>query len=187
VNGLFDAADQVQTLCWQEKWAFCFIGGLAVQRWGEPRLTRDVDLTLLVGFGDEHRFVDRLATRFDARVDNLLDFARRTRVVLLRTAEGVPIDVALGALPFEERSVQRSSDWRVDTSMLLRTCSAEDLVVHKVFAGRDRDWADLGGIVARNGSRLDRQLIEEELDPLLELKDDPAAMERLNRLFDRDR
>jgi hypothetical protein len=187
VNGLFGAADQVQTLCGQENWAFCFIGGLAVQRWGEPRLTRDVDLTLLVGFGEEQRFVDRLSARFDARVDNLGEFARRTRVVLLRTADGVPIDVALGALPFEERSVQRSSEWRVDTSMVLRTCSAEDLVVHKVFAGRDRDWADLAGIVARNWSRLDRELIEEELNPLLELKDDSVAMARLNRLFDQGR
>jgi hypothetical protein len=183
VNGLFIAAQQVQVLCRQERWSFCFIGGLAVQRWGEPRVTRDVDLTLLAGFGEEEAFVDRLTARFDARVADVAQFAQRTRVVLLRTAEGVPIDVALGALPFEERSVQRASDWAVSGSAPLRTCGPEDLVVHKAFAGRDRDWADLAGIIARNGDRLDRDLISAELAPLLELKGDSAGMDRLVRML----
>lgn len=180
MNGLFVAAEQIQDLCRQERWEFCFIGGLAVLRWGEPRVTRDVDLTLLAGFGEEEVFVDRLTARFDARVEDIAQFALRTRVVLLRTAEGVPIDVALGALPFEERSVQRASDWVVIGSEPLRTCSPEDLVVHKAFAGRDRDWADLAGIIARSGDRLDRELISTELAPLLELKGDQDS---LNRLF----
>ena len=38
-------------------------GGLAVQRWGEPRLTRDADLTLLTGFGKEARFASALLER----------------------------------------------------------------------------------------------------------------------------
>jgi hypothetical protein len=37
---------------------FCFIGGVAVQNWGEPRLTRDIDVSLLTGFGGEERWVD---------------------------------------------------------------------------------------------------------------------------------
>ncbi len=183
MNGLFAAAEEVQELCRQERWRYCFIGGLAVQRWGEPRVTRDVDLTLLAGFGDEAAFATRLAASFEARVDDVVEFARRARVVLLRTADGVPIDVALGALPFEERAVGRASNWEIAGSSPLRTCSAEDLVVHKAFAGRDRDWADLAGIVARCGDRLDRELISEELAPLLELKGDPHALDRLLRLL----
>lgn len=103
--------------------------------------------------------------------------------MLLRTAEGVPIDVALGALPFEERAVRRATDWSVPGSPPLRTCGAEDLVVHKAFAGRERDWADLGGIVARSGGRLDRELIIAELAPLLDLKDDTTTLARLRALL----
>ena len=44
----------------------CFIGGLAVQRWGEPRLTRDVDLTVLAEFGGEEKTVDILFQRGSA-------------------------------------------------------------------------------------------------------------------------
>ena len=39
-------------------WRFCFIGGLAVQKWSEPRVTDDVDLTLFTGLGTEAPFID---------------------------------------------------------------------------------------------------------------------------------
>lgn len=51
--GVLAAAGEVQSYCRGRGWRFCFIGGVALQRWGEPRLTQDVDLTLLTGFGDE--------------------------------------------------------------------------------------------------------------------------------------
>ena len=33
------AAGEIQQFCQQRDWRFCFIGGVAVQRWGQPRLT----------------------------------------------------------------------------------------------------------------------------------------------------
>ena len=36
--------------CQEQGWRFCIIGGLALQRWGEPRLTRDVDIEVFTGF-----------------------------------------------------------------------------------------------------------------------------------------
>jgi hypothetical protein len=53
VNPIFAAALEVQAFCRAQGWQFCFIGAIAVQRWGEPRLTQDVDLTILTGFGGE--------------------------------------------------------------------------------------------------------------------------------------
>jgi len=47
VNPLFAAALEVQTFCRAKGQFFCFIGALAVQRWGEPRLTQDVDVTVI--------------------------------------------------------------------------------------------------------------------------------------------
>lgn len=183
MNGLFAAANEIQGFLREAGWPYCFIGGLAVQRWGEPRLTRDVDLTLLTGFGDEERFVAGLLRRFDSRIPDAADFALRNRVLLLRSTEGVPLDVALGGLPFEERSVRRASAWPVPGVEPLLTCSAEDLVVHKVFAGRDRDWADVDGIVARQAGRLAIPEILEELAPLLDLKGDSAALARFQAML----
>ncbi len=55
MNPIFAAAYDLQTFCEGAGWLFCFVGGIAVQRWGEPRFTQDADLTLLTGFGDEER------------------------------------------------------------------------------------------------------------------------------------
>jgi Nucleotidyl transferase AbiEii toxin, Type IV TA system len=184
VNPLFTAADEVQDLCRRQGWEFCFIGGLAVLRWGEPRLTRDIDLTILASFGNEEPVIEGLLSRFAARLDNAREFARRHRVALLTADNGVPINVALGALDFEERAVQRASEWDVDEATLF-TCSAEDLIVHKVFAGRDQDWVDIAGVVQRQQDALDQDLILTELPPLLELKGCVSGLDRLRQLLER--
>lgn len=183
LSGVLSAAREVQLLCAAQAWHFCFIGGVAVQRWGEPRFTQDVDLTLITGFGDEAYYVDALLSALSPRQQEAREFALEHRVLLLRTGSGVDVDIALGALPFEERSVARASPWAWEPGNALTTCSAEDLVVHKVFAGRDRDWADVEGVLIRQHHRLDVDLVRSELAPLLELKQQPEALEKLNRLL----
>lgn len=183
MNPIFAAAREIQDFCRGRGWRSCVIGGLAVQRWGEPRLTRDVDLTLLTGFGHEASYVDALLSGFRPRLSDARDFALRTRVVLLASSEGVPIDVALGAMPFEEAAVLRATPFRVAPDVDLVTCSAEDLVVFKTFAGRPRDWLDIEGVVTRQGARLDVALIWRELRPLLELKEDVESEGRLRGLL----
>jgi hypothetical protein len=54
---LFEAALEIQNIFIRQQWHFCIIGGIAVLRWGEPRFTRDVDVTLLTGFGREDEFI----------------------------------------------------------------------------------------------------------------------------------
>ena len=66
--------------------------------------------------------------------------------------------------------------------LALRTCSAEDLLVLKAFSNRPKDQQDLSGIVARQRSELDWAYIEAQLQPLLELKDDPSILSNLRRL-----
>lgn len=162
-----------------EGWRFCFIGGLALQRWGEPRETVDVDLTLITGFGQEDPFIKRLLERFESRIDDAAAFARLRRVLLIRARSGVGIDVALGALPFEETAVSRSSLFEFPGDIVLRTCCAEDLIVMKAFASRARDWADIEGIIVRQSGTLDWPYIETQLTPLAELKGAPEILDQL--------
>jgi hypothetical protein len=183
MNPIFAAALEIQGFCRERRWKFCFIGGLAVQRWGEPRLTRDVDLTVMTGFGGEEVFIDTLLHQFRGRRSDARDFALRYRVLLLESSGGTPIDVALGAMPFEERAIGRASDFEVAPGVALSTCSAEDLIVFKTFASRDRDWLDVEGVALRQSGRLDEAQIRAELVPLLELKDDKLSAERLEGIL----
>ena len=176
---LIRVAADLQTFCEARRWRFCFIGGLALQRWGEPRETVDVDVTLVTGFGGEEPFIAALLDRYDGRVPDAAGFACANRVLLLRAASGVGIDVALGGLPFEERIVERASLFPFPGDVLLRTCSAEDLVVLKAFAARGRDWVDIEGIIVRQAGTLDWRYIDEQLAPLAALKEEPEILTEL--------
>ena len=187
MNPIFAAAADVQAFCRLHQWRFCFIGTLAVQRWGEPRLTQDVGLTVITGFGGEEACVDALLSRFRPRRPDGREFALAYRVLLLYSATSIPIDVALGAMPFEERAAARASDFSINDTITLRTCSAEDLIVFKAFAGRDQDWLDIEGIAVRQRSRLDEAQVWAEISPLLELKGTPEAADRLRAVLARTR
>lgn len=183
MSTIFDAAAEIQQVCRSSGWSFCFIGGIAVQRWAEPRATADVDLTILTGFGGEAPVIRGLLERFDARIDDPTGFATQNRVLLLETPDQIGIDVSLGALPYEERVVARASDHELVAGQPLRICSAEDLVVLKAFAGRHIDWADIERVVARMRAALDVELILDEVTPLLEVKEAPDDLERLRDLL----
>jgi hypothetical protein len=186
MTGLADvmtAAAEVQAFCQSRGWRFCFIGGVAVQRWGTPRFTQDVDLTLLTGLGSEEKFIDALLGQFPGRLPEARTFALEHRVLLARTANGIDLDFALGAFPFDEASVARATSWKISDRIALTTCSAEDLVIHKAFAARDRDWGDAESVLVRQHGRLDLALIRKELPPLLALKDDRESCGKLERMI----
>ena len=163
---------------------FCLIGGVAFQRWGEPRQTVDVDATLFTGFGNENSAIEWLLTRFSSRVEDALTFALHNRILLLQSDHGTGIDLSLGGLPFEQRLVERASLWTVPRHGTIRTCSAEDLIVLKAFASRPQDWIDVEKVIIRQGQRLDRSLILEELTPLAELKEEPEILDHTKRLLE---
>ena len=64
VTEVLKAALELQQVCEELHWQFCFIGGVALLRWGDPRHTVDADLTLLTGFGNEDMYIRQLLRRF---------------------------------------------------------------------------------------------------------------------------
>ena len=84
MNPLFKTALEIQQFLEDRDWAFCFFGGLAVARWGQPRTTQDVDLTLLTGFGREKTYIDEMLAHFDGRLPDAGPFALDSRVLLLK-------------------------------------------------------------------------------------------------------
>ncbi len=185
MNPLFEAGLEVQRFCEDRGWRSCFIGGLAVVRWGRPRATQDADVALLTGFGGEEAYVEALLRRFRSRVPDAAGFALANRVLLLTAANGLGLDLSLAGTPFEEAMIGRASPFTFAAGCKLVTCSAEDLVVLKAFADRPLDWADIDGILRRQREYLHRQAILERLRPLCEVKEDAAPLERLKAAFRR--
>lgn len=139
----------------------------------------------MTGLGRESQFIDALLARYPARRPDARQFALDHRVLLLESSAGIPVDISLAALPFEERLIDRSTAFAFAPGAVITTCSAEDLVVLKAFADRPQDWLDIEGIIVRQSPTLDRGLVVGELMPLLELKEDLAPEATLRRLFGR--
>ena len=183
MNPLFQAGLELQLFIQQRCWPFCFIGGLSVIRWGEARMTQDIDLSVFSGFGSEESFVDALLDSFASRIPDAKKFALNNRVLLLAASNGVAVDVSLGGLPFEEQMAKRASPYEFAHDCSLITCSAEDLIIIKAFAERPQDWIDVEGIIMRHGPKLDAPYILGQLTPLCDIKEAPEIIPRLQDLI----
>ncbi len=180
---LFQVASSLQSLFRKKAWKFCFIGGVALQRWGEPRVTQDIDVTLFTGFKDDEVYIDELLKHYPARIDGIRTFAIEQRVLLLKTKTNIGIDISLGGLPFEEEMIERASDFEFLPGISLCTCSAEDLIVLKAFAAREKDWSDIHTVIVRQRAQLDQSYMLKKLTPLAELKEEPEILARLKKLL----
>ena len=165
----------------------CLIGGMVVARWGEPRATQDVDATVLADFGEEASLLATLLARFASRDSDPVRRAELGRLALLRASNGVHIDLSFAAFRFEREVLDRASEWPITKDTTLRTCSAEDLVIYKMVAGRPQDLVDVTQIVARQGRKLDVARIRNWGRAFAEIKEDPdilrpyeEAIRRLN-------
>ena len=79
--GVIGAAGEVQDQLSRAGFHFCFIGGVALQRWGEPRFTQDVDLTLLCPFGEEIAVASNIAKLLAPRMAGAVEFTKESRVL----------------------------------------------------------------------------------------------------------
>lgn len=134
------------------------VGGIAASILGRPRATRDIDS---LAFVPEERWSVLLAEAQNhgiaPRIEQPLDFARRTRVLLLRHVDsGIDIDLILGLLPFEEEAISRG-EFHDLAGVRVKLPQAEDLIIMKAIAQRPQDLRDIEGLLdAHPGADIDR-------------------------------
>jgi len=153
------------------------IGGQAVLVYGEARLTKDIDVTLGAGLD---RLDEVVAAVRDLGFEPLVDpetFTRETMVLPCRDPDSsIRIDFVLSESGYERDALARARV--IDTGGTgVRFASPEDVVIHKVVAGRPRDLEDVRAILAKNPD-LDRGLVDDVLGSL-----EPAVEEPLRERF----
>lgn len=160
---------------------YAIIGGVALQFWGEPRFTRDLGITVQDRL--ELPELVRLATEaFVSRIADPLRFAADTRMLLLRVGE-VEVDLAVALRGYEDSLFARARLIQVERGRRLHICSAEDLIIHKLLAGRPQDLADVQSIIQRQGDKLDVRYVRRWLRQFSGVLDDPAILERFRQLW----
>lgn len=124
------------------------IGGVAASLLGRPRVTRAIDVLVLLDTNQWETFLTAGAQfGFVPRLSDALTFAQQTRVLLVRHQQSsIDVDIVFGALPFEEDAVARAVLIKIgDLSVPLST--AEDLLIMKAVAHRPRDLADIESVL----------------------------------------
>lgn len=138
---------------------YMIIGGQAVLIYGEPRLTRDIDVTLGVG---PDRLADLLALAHSyswrVLVENPEEFVQRTMVLPLEDSQSsIRIDLILSFSPYERQALERVHRVGIGKATV-RFAAPEDVIVHKIIAGRPRDLEDVRSILTKRAN-LDRAYI----------------------------
>jgi hypothetical protein len=177
---LFDAAGEVHRFLIANQVPYVFIGGLAVQYWGEPRFTQDLGLTVAVPVEETEDFVRLVIGHFASRVKDPMAFVKRTRMLLVTASNGCPIDISLGLPGYEDQVIARAVEVEIEPAKSVRLCSAEDLIIHKAIAGRP-----IEGVVYRQGGQLDTTYISSWLNEFANLLADSDVLARFEEVWHR--
>ena len=130
---------------------YMVIGGQALLVYGEPRFTKDIDITLGVGV---ERFSEILKLIFEWKWKVLADkpeeFVKKTMVLPCQDPEtGVRVDFIFSFTPYERQAIERANSISLGKTKV-RFASPEDFIVHKMVASRPRDLEDIRSVLLKN-------------------------------------
>jgi predicted nucleotidyltransferase len=164
------------------------IGGIAVILRGAVRQTNDIDATVWAEGVDLDALLSGLGRHGIAgRIDDAAQFARDHQVFLLRhVPTGTPMELSLAWLPFEATALQRAESLDVE-GLRVPVALAEDLVVYKAVAWRDRDRADIERLLILHGDEIDLAYVRRMVAEFAALLGEPERASDFERLIERAR
>jgi hypothetical protein len=130
---------------------YMLIGGQAVLLYGEPRLTRDIDVTLGVGPERLSELLEWVrGSGWQVLVEAPEEFVGKTMVLpCLEPVSGIRIDLIFSFSPYEQQALKRARRVPLGGAQVC-FASLEDLIIHKMLAGRPRDLEDLRSVLLKN-------------------------------------
>ncbi len=167
------------------------IGGQAVLLYGEPRLTKDIDITLGLGIDELSRVKESIISiPLRILVENMEAFVQSTMVLpTMEDESGIRIDFIFSFSPYERQAIERAKDVRIGRGFV-KFASLEDVVIQKLVAGRARDMEDVRWVILKNPD-YDSAYIEKWLSEFSEslgedyLKAFKEIIEEIGRVPDR--
>jgi hypothetical protein len=139
---------------------YMVIGGQAVLLYGEPRLTKDIDITLGIDSDQLSLILEFLQKlKLEVLVDSAEEFVNRTKVLpVADSASGIRVDFIFSSSEFEKSALKRTTAIKHGKTAI-KYASLEDLIIHKIIAGRPRDIEDINSMLIKH-SDFDRKYIQ---------------------------
>jgi predicted nucleotidyltransferase len=128
---------------------YMVIGGQAVLLYGEPRLTKDIDITLGVGVSMLNE-INNIVEKLNLKILVDENFVQNTMVLLaIDEKTGIRVDFIFSFSLYEKQAIKRATDIKFGNT-IVRFASLEDLIIHKIIAGRAIDIEDIRSIILKN-------------------------------------
>ena len=139
---------------------YMIIGGQAVLLYGEPRLTKDIDITLGVDIDSLDTLI-KINKEISLNIlpENPAEFVKDTMVLPVQdSVTGIRVDYIFSFTPYEKQAIGRGKKINILGQDVCFT-SPEDLIIHKIFSGRPRDLEDARIVLLKN-PEMDTQYIK---------------------------
>lgn len=179
---LYASAAQLQRLLAKKGIPSAVIGGIAVAVWGNPRVTRDVDLKVMVDRDDAVKLLAILGNDYKVIHDQPELALRRLGYVFVSDSRDTRLDLLLADNSFDRQAITRARQVQVAPRIRLRICTAEDLIIYKLITTRGRDIEDVQNVMARQGNRLDDKYILNWLTQFEQALDDSTLVATYRRM-----
>jgi len=138
---------------------YMIIGGQAVLIYGEPRLTRDIDITIGATI-EKLEDILKIAKNLNLKIlpEDPYKFVKETMVLpLLDEKTGFRIDLIFSFSEYEKEALKRVNKIKIN-KIYVNYVSIEDLIIQKIISGRERDIEDLKTILIKN-KKIDEKYI----------------------------
>ena len=168
----------------KNKIPYMIIGGQAVLIYGTVRLTRDIDITLGLDT-DKLSSIKKICKKLRLRIlpKNAEDFVRQTKVLPTEeTKLNIRVDFIFSFTAYERQAIKRTKKVLMG-SYPVKFASCEDVIIHKMFAGRAIDEEDVKNILIKNRDNIDLEYIKNWLSRFDKVSQQKGILYRFIKLL----
>lgn len=170
----------------EAKIPYMIIGGQAVLLYGTPRLTRDIDITLGIDT-DEFVKIKKVCRELSLKIlpKNPASFVKDTKVLPAEeTKSRMRVDFIFSFTEYEKQAIKRARAVLMN-GYSVKFASCEDVIIHKMFAGRAIDEEDVKNILLKNKKSVNATYIRRWLSQFGRLSDQRGILKRFNKLWEK--
>lgn len=179
---LEDVYKKVVSFLNREKVKYIIIGGIAAGVWGEPRVTGDIDVDILLDKDNISEFLNK-AKRTGFKFNKQVCIKRAKGISVFQINYGdFHVDFIIASIDLEKEAFKRKKEIRL-YGLKAFFPTPEDFILLKIIPGRPQDLIDAEKATLRHRAKLDIKYLETWAEKLSDEAEDLRIWNELHRLL----
>lgn len=165
----------------KEQIPYMIIGGQAVLLYGSPRLTRDIDITLGIDT-DKFELIEKVCKKLGLKLfpKNSSAFVQATKVLPVEEPKlKIRVDFIFSFTLYETQAIARAGKVLMN-DYPIKFATPEDIIIHKMIAGRAVDLEDVRNILIKRKKSVDLKYIKKWLSQFSDIPEHEGILKIFN-------